>query len=247
MFTFFQLAKEGCVFFIVYFFQILTFLIGRYIGIEDTYCKKILIIMITISAFAILFFKFINRLIKNKKVDLQNNIFHPQSSKMQRISLLLLIIMFCFFIVCLIMSYWVLNISFYIVNFLSFLFFIITLILSLTLEPLPDKKDILIFEEEGINYEMRVVKEMKSNKFFNRYIIPYADIYKSYIYRNVLYIEYNINSKDVKVRREFSTHSQRLKISFKDYPNLKYFILQPNISKKIKLRNFNNIKMATFS
>lgn len=247
MFTFFQLAKEGCVFFITYFIQILTFLIGRYIGVEDIYCKKIFIIMLPISTAIVILSFIISNIFKNKKINEDKNIFHPQSSKMQRMSANGLFIVFCFSVICLFFSFANIDISFYCINILSFAFFILTLIFASIFEPLPDKKDILIFEENGINYEMRVLKNNKNNKSFNRYIIPYADIYKSYIYKNILYIEYNINSENVKIRREFSTHSQRLSISFKDYPRLKKYILKNDISRKIKLRDFNNIKKATFS
>jgi hypothetical protein len=192
-------------------------------------------------------FKSLSSFFKKRKFTETKTIFHPSSSKLQRVSVKFLAFLFFLFILFFILSYWILDISFYIFNISSFIFFILIIILSLTLEPLPDKKDILIFEEDAINYEMRVVKENKNNKSFNRYIIPYSDIYKSYIHKNTLYIEYNINSNNVKIRREFSTHSQRLKISFSDYPDLKYFVLQPNISVKIKLRDFNNIKIAFFS
>ena len=248
MFYIFQLGTDMLTFTCLYFIELLFLFIGISVGVDISQIEKVFLysfpILLSISSEI----AHIDKKKKTKKI-ISNKIFHPTQTFRQRFaSFLSLSINVCsiisFFLVCLMPE--IDRILFVIINSISICFIIISFIFSLYFEALPDKNDTIRFENDKIYYYMRVKKGQKSNKYMNSYIIPFDAIIRSYIVKNILYIEFDYNHPELQIHREFSTNSRRIAISFNDYPEIKSFVkISPN-STNIKLKSIKNIELSDF-
>ena len=177
------------------------------------------------------------------------NIFHPTTTFRQRFAEKMFIILFMLSFItlcCLFFTEGLARILFIIINSISIFSILLSFVFSLFFEALPDKNDTICFEKDKMYYYMRVKKDSKSNKYMNSYIIPYEAIFRSYVIKNILYIEFDRAHPELQMRREFSTKSKRIAISLLEYPELKTFIKKQKNATMISMKKIENIELSDF-
>ena len=248
MFYLFQLGTIMSTFTCIYFVDLLFLLILYSFNTTSPYLEQIFLLTFSILSIISFFFFILSNKIR-KKENLKQSTFHPTSTFRQRIMFVEFIILSCICILSLIFSFIFSNyarLCFVITNCFFIIGIILAFIYSILFESLPDKNDTIYFDDNFIYYYMRVKKGIKNNQYMNSYIIPYTAINRSYIYNNKLFIEINKNHPDFIALRQFSTNSKRIIIKFSDYPELKKFITQKNISNKISLKKISNITHSNY-
>lgn len=248
MFYLFQLGTDMMFFTCAYFIEILIYITLRSLGVPPIVCEKTFLYTTPIILSIIFLFKIFNKK-RKEKTCIENNIFHPTTTIRQRIAEKTFLTNTCVYIVFVILFIFLFknnSISFIVTNIFSICSIAFSFIISLYLEPLPDRDDTLRFDDFNLYYYMRVKKGIKNNKYMNSYIIPYESIIRSYSDKKHLYIEINKNHKDFKCTREYSTKQNRIVFNFADYPELKKYIKNKTIAQKLKIKSVENIEMSDY-
>lgn len=247
MYYLFQLGTNMFFYGCFYFFELFVMLLCHHLNIPIATTETIFLVSISVITCILAIISKISTFLYHHHISAPT--FHPLSTLRQRIANTTLYILALLYIImlvfCLIFPP-IKHCVFIISNILSTTALGISILNSLFMESLPDKDDTLLFSDENIYYYMRVKKGIKNNRYMNSYIIPYDSIIRSYIFKNILFIEFNRNHKGLKISRQFSTFSKRLQINLRDYPNLKKYILSPENSVKIKLKPLKNIEMSDY-
>ncbi len=248
MFYIFQLGTDMLVFTCLYLIEIIFLITGIGIGINIDQSEKIFLCSFPIFLFIGIIIIFASKIEKYHKAK-SNAIFHPSQTFRQRFARKMFFTLSAFSVLGTTTTHILPSTErtiFILLNVVNIVAIIISLVMSLFFESIPDKNDTICFKDGNIYYYMRVKKNLKNNKYMNSYIIPFDAIVRSYIIKNDLYIEFNRNHPDLQIHREFSTKSKRIRISFLDYPELKPFVLHKENVANLKLKKIKNVENSRF-
>lgn len=228
----------------LYLIEIIFLVTGIGIGIDIAQSEKIFLCSFPILLLLGIIVIAVTKIGKYQEAKTKA-IFHPSQTFRQRFARKFFLILSILSILGASMAYAfpeTERILFLLLNGISIVAIILSLVLSLFFEALPDKNDTIVFKDGKLYYYMRVTKNLKHNRHMNSYIIPFDAIVRSYIIKNDLYIEFDRNHPDLQVHREYSTKSKRLRISFLDYPELKHYVFSKENMINLKLKKIENIE-----